>query len=314
MNSKDTQEELHKTIEEIENVKNVKKHYEKTAAELKAAYKQLEKYERNLDKEYKDWQQLESMSVKSLFHKVLGSKEEQIEKERQEYLQASLKYNEVKKTVDILEYERSLLEKKLVDVTLLQNKLKTLKKRRAQELISSKSPTGAELREILKKSDKQIVLRNELKRSVISGSQAAKALEQMLAFLKQAKDWGNWDMMGKGRMASYNKHDAIDRAKDSAYQAKHLLNRFQQELYSLGAGSFSFDIRLDSLSSFTDIFFDNLISDWIIQQKIKNALSNVYSVKDKINRIIQSLESDLLKVDQNLKALEAAKERIILTS
>ncbi len=314
MNSSETQIELHKTIEEIENVKNVRKHFDQTNSELKKAYKDLDKYERILDKEYNDWQQLESMSVKSLFHKVLGSKEEQIEKERQEYLQASLKYNEIKKSVDILEYEKGLLEKKLIDVTLLQNKLKTLKKRRTQELMSSRSPRGAELREILKKSDKQIVLRNEVRRAITSGAQAAKSLEQMLAFLKQAKDWGNWDMMGKGRMASYNKHDAIDRAREAAYQSKHLLNRFQQELYSLGAGNFSFDIRLDSLSSFTDIFFDNLISDWIIQQKIKNALSNVFSVKDKVNRIIQSLENDLLKVDENVKALESAKEKIILSS
>ena len=137
-------------------------------------------------------------------------------------------------------------------------------------------------------------------------------LEKMLTFLQQAKNWGNWDMMGKGRMASYNKHDAIDRARDSAYQAKHLLNRFQQDLYSLGAGSFSFDVTMESLSSFTDIFFDNLISDWIMQQKVKNALSNVFSVRDKVNRILQSLESDLLKIDENIKTLTAAQEKIIL--
>lgn len=314
MNSSETQQELHRTLEEIQNVKNIKKHFEKTEAELQKVYRQLDKFEKKLDKEYNDWKQLESLSVKSLFHKVLGSKEEQIEKERQEYLQASLKYNEYKKSADILEYEKSLLEKKLIDVTLLQNKLKTLKKQRAKELISSNSPKGAELRQILKKSDKQIVLRNELRRAIKSGSDALKMLEKMLAMLQQAKNWGNWDMMGKGRMASYNKHDAIDRAREAAYHSKHLLNKFQQELYSLGAGNFSFDIRMDSLASFTDIFFDNLISDWIIQQKIKNALSNVFSVKDKVNRIIQSLENDLVKVDENVKNLEAARERIILNS
>jgi len=314
MNSKDTQTELHKTLEEIQNIKNVRKHFAKTNTELAKAYKELEKFEKLLDKEYNDWKQLESLSVKSLFHKVLGSKEEQIEKERQDYLQASLKFNGIKKTVDILEYEKSLLEKKLVDVTLLENKLKTLKKQRTQELIRSSSPSGQELKEILKKTDRQIIIRNEIRRAVKTGSDASTMLERMLTFLQQAKNWGNWDMAGKGRMASYNKHDAVDRARETAFQAKHNLGKFQQDLYNLGAGSFTFDIRIDSLGSFTDIFFDNLISDWIIQQKIKNALSNVYSVKDKVNRIIQSLDKDLVKVDENLQELESAKEKIIITS
>lgn len=314
MNSKLTQEELHKTLEEIQNVKNVRKHLAQTNSELIRANKALDKFEKLLDKEYNDWKQLESLSVKSLFHKVLGSKEEQIEKERQEYLQASLKFNGMKKSVDILEYEKSLLEKKIVDISLLENKLKTLKKQRIQELIRSNSPSGKELKELLKKIDKQIILRNEVRRTVKTGSDAAKVLERMLAFLQQAKNWGNWDMMGKGRMASYNKHDAVDRARETAFQAKHVLGKFQQDLYNLGAGSFTFDIRIDSLSSFTDIFFDNLISDWIIQQKIKNALSNVFSVKDKVNRIIQSLQNDLKKIGVNLQELEAAKEKIVLNS
>jgi len=314
MKSKDTQIELHKTLEEIQNIKNIKKHFAKTNSELTKAYKELAKFEKLLDKEYEDWKKLESLSVKSLFHKVLGSKEDQIEKERQEYLQASLKFNGIKKTVDILEYERSLLEKKLVDVTLLENKLKTLKKQRTQELVRSNTPSGKELKELLKKMDRQIIIRNEVRRAVNTGSDGAKILESMLSFLQQAKNWGNWDMMGKGRMASYNKHDAVDRARETAFQAKHVLGKFQQDLYNLGAGSFTFDIRIDSLGSFTDIFFDNLISDWIIQQKIKNALSNVYSVKDKVNRIIQSLNKDLVKVDQNLNHLNEAKEAIIISS
>ena len=78
MNPNDTQKELHKTLEEIQNVKNVRKHLAKTNSELSKAYKGLSKFEKLLDKEYNDWKQLESMSLKSLFHKVLGSKEEQI--------------------------------------------------------------------------------------------------------------------------------------------------------------------------------------------------------------------------------------------
>ena len=49
-------------------------------------------------KEFEDIENLEKLGMKALFYKVLGSQEEQLEKERQEYLQASLKYDQVRKT------------------------------------------------------------------------------------------------------------------------------------------------------------------------------------------------------------------------
>lgn len=309
------QENLKATIAEIQNLKRVRKHYEKTQIDLDSAYDQLDLLADQLDKEYQDLKQLENLSMKSLFHKVLGSKEEQIEKERQEYLQATLKYNAFKKNVEILEFEKTVLEKKLGDVSLLENKLKTLKKEREKELLRSGSEIGNKLLILHKKEDSIELLTKEFSEAIAAGSKSVQVIEKMMHFLEQARNWGNWDMMGKGRMASYNKHSAIDNAREVSYSAKHLLDRFQQELYDIGGpGNYNFNIELNSLQNFTDIFFDNLISDWIMQQKIKNALANVNSVRDKVVRILQSLNSEQRNFEKQLSQINHQKEQLILSS
>ncbi|HAK42313.1 MAG TPA: hypothetical protein DCM59_05845, partial [Clostridium sp.] len=55
--------------------------------------------------EDKDVKKLESLSITSIFYSILGSKEKQLEKERQELLAARLKYEECAKSVLDLEKE-----------------------------------------------------------------------------------------------------------------------------------------------------------------------------------------------------------------
>lgn len=305
---------LQETLQEIQNLKRVQKHLEKINLELSSAYQELDRLADRLEKEYQDIKDLENLSMKSLFHKILGSKEEQMEKERQEYLQATLKYNEFKKSLEILEFERTVLVKKLVDTTFLESKLKTLKKQREQELLNSGTPISQKLKKLHIQLDKLEIRRKEFTDAILAGQKASAVIDKMLHHLEKAKNWGDWDMVGKGRMASYNKHSAIDQARESSYNAKYLLDRFQQELFDLGTDHYNFNLQLNNLQNFTDIFFDNLISDWIMQQKIKNALANVYAVRDKVDRIIRSLELDLDENTVELQTIRKEKEAIVLSS
>ena len=58
-----------------------------------------------LKDEDKDVKKLESLSITSIFYSILGSKHQQLEKERQEMLSARLKYDECCKSVLALERE-----------------------------------------------------------------------------------------------------------------------------------------------------------------------------------------------------------------
>lgn len=310
-----TEVKIKEVLEKLVELKKVESHYKNTIAQLDDSYKQLDNLHDILEKEYQDVKELEGMSMKSLFHKVLGSKEEQIEKERQEYLQASLKYNDFRKSVELLEYERDLLKNKITDITVYENKLNSLKLIREKELLMSDSALGRELMKIVHVLDDLVSHHKELTEARIAGNNAIVQIKTLIDHLRKAKDWGSWDMMGRNnRQAGYYKRSAIDYAREASSQAKHHLNIFQKELLDIGERNHNFDIDLGNFNSFTDIFFDNLISDWIIQQKIKNALNNVGGVYDKVTRLLQSLDHKIESVKAEQIKYQEAKDRIVLSA
>jgi len=92
--------------------------------ELNTKKQQLNDLEAKMLHEHGDVEELEKMSVKSVFRKILGDKEAQLEKERQEYLHAFMKYEEFKKTLDILEYEKGILQEKVANATDVSAQIK----------------------------------------------------------------------------------------------------------------------------------------------------------------------------------------------
>jgi len=99
----DFKSQLKETLDQYQSAEKINRHLDKLDRRLTAEGKELGKMALALDKENKDYEELEKLSIRSIFHKVLGSKEEQMEKEKQEYLQASLKYDEAKKAIELLE-------------------------------------------------------------------------------------------------------------------------------------------------------------------------------------------------------------------
>ncbi len=311
----DIHKELKATLIKLEQARKVDRHLADLNQQLQQAYDEQDRLERKLAKEFKDIEKLEKLSVKGLFHTVLGSKEEQIEKERQEYLQVSLKFDEAKKSTELLEYERDLLQKKVSDLANLERKLEGLLKMREKTLIAENTTVGKQILDIVLLIDTH----QEFIRGIIdvkdTGQKALLILEKMEGHLKKARNWGQWDMTGRQRGASYMKHSAIDRARDLSVHVKHLLVRFQKDVRHIyGPEQFNLHIQIDNFSRFTDIFFDNLISDWIIQQKIQNALSSVVTVHDRVARILQSLDGEISKTQDKMAQLEDKRKKLIITS
>jgi hypothetical protein len=76
---------------------------------LAAAQQQLDEQNRILEREQKEYERLEGKSLHSVFYSILGNREKQLEKERQEYLTALLKRDEAAARVSAIESDRSTL-------------------------------------------------------------------------------------------------------------------------------------------------------------------------------------------------------------
>lgn len=306
--------QLKATLEQFREMDKVNRHLDQLNTKLNAEYKNMENLAKVLDREQADVDKLEKMSLKGVFYKILGSKEEQLEKERQEYLQASLKYNELVKSVELLEFERKVLEEKAQKFTGVEAKLKKLMSQRERHLKSGNSVRGQKLLSILAQIEQIQKTEYEIKQAIDAGTAAIQVLAQMAGYLRTARNWGQWDTMNRrGRMSSYVKHSNIDKARRQLAKSQNLLWRFEQELSDVfDTSDLNLKINLESFNGFIDIFFDNLISDWIIQQRIRNSYNNVVAVHDKVKRIILNLQTRINQDQTRIDDLESKRSEILL--
>lgn len=307
------QEQLKTLLEEYEQLLILDTHLEGIKEQIEKTKSELVILDKKLDKELKDIQKLESIGVNSMFHKILGNKEEQLDKERQEFLEASLNFKEKNKSLELLNYEFELLSKKAGQAPLKKKQIDKLKLQRENEILKSEnSGDKSRLKALLEEMDLCIMLNKELEEAKLEGEKCLKMLKIVLSYLKKARDWGKWDMHGS-RRGNYSKNKAIDQAMKNLSKAQFQLDRFARELKDLGRSDIHFQIEASQFNKFTDFFFDNLISDWIVQQKIKSTIASVESSEDNVRRVMMNLDREISSCREKMSKLEREKDEIILS-
>jgi len=302
---------LREKLEEVHSITKVQAHLEKIKDELLAKNKELKTIESQLKKEEKDVISLEGKGVRPLFRKILGDQEKQLEQERQEYLEISLKYNSAKDKIEVLEFEMEILQKKVPNLDKAQKELQILKESREQEILASPSSTQlqTELRFLLKKMDDAVLLRREVREAIDAGAIASQYLVQLANMLKKTLNWGTWgsntyqEMVRRSNMAQANKLVA---------NIQYKLDKFAKEMQDLGEHNMHFKVDREGIGNFTNFFFDNLITDWIIQKKIRHSLNNILMINDKIIRVVQSLNHELKSIESKMNKLQNERDQLII--
>lgn len=304
---------IQKTISQIAALEKVEQHFLSVLEKEELQAKKVDLLEQKEMKELEDVDNLESLSMKSLFHKVLGSKEEQIEKERQEYLQVSLKKKEAVQALEVITFEREVLEKKLVTLDDLRKELTVLKDAREKEILQSPGHLRNELVLNDNKQDKLTYQIGHIQSVMTVGNQVLQSLLVVRGHLKKASDWGQWDMMGRnGRYSDHMKHREIDMATREISRSQIFLENYKQALHNIGYSTNKMILKIEGMGRFVDVFFDNIITDWIIQNKIKAGLNSVESIIDEVKLAQQTLEHEIKKAQQAQVELEAARDQILL--
>ena len=262
-----------------------------------------------LQHEDKDVKKLEALSITSIFYSILGSKHQQLEKERQELLSASLKYEECCKSVLALERELGSYKDSLNSLIGAECEYETALKRKEEFILGLNDGNSQKLLQLMDNIADIKVQKKELKEAIESGETVQIELGRVINSLESAEDWGTWDIVGGGLLATAAKHSHIDEAKEYAHHTKIALIRFQNELSDVDL-TMNIDINIGSFETFADYFFDGLISDWIVQSRINESLDSVQCVSNNVNNVIGSLkekfssvQKKLLSTEENIKSI-----------
>ncbi|MGI6154242.1 MAG: hypothetical protein ACOYJB_10540 [Christensenellaceae bacterium] len=265
-----------------------------------------------LHKEGRDVKKLEGLSLYGLFLTILGSKEEQLEKERQEYLAAKLRYDECRSEINSLKGKVQETIKQLALLEGLEANYRELLAEKETIILSSQCSQAQLLLDLSEELGELKANQKELQEAIDAGNHALVQLQKVQDSLGSAQAWGVWDILGGGLIATTVKHSRIDEARQHAHKAQQALHWFIRELKDVKP-HLQTDINIDigGFATFADYFFDGLIVDWIVQSRINETLDNVKNMINDLSKTLRNLQQELRVVDNRLAEGYKKRQKII---
>ena len=263
-----------------------------------------------LEKEQGDVEELERMSLVSFLARIQGDLESRKAEERREAAMAKARY-------DAAKWDLEDLDRRLRDFAQEKESLKGLEKQ-YQALLDEKeavlrSQGGAQaqrLGQLAQEQERAAGELREIQEAIQAGLAAQRALEEMSGDLSGAENWGVWDMVGGGIMATFAKHGCLDDAQDAAYEARRALSRFRTELADVRDMELP-QVQIGEFATFADYFFDGLFADLFVQSRIREAQEQVEAVTQRVERLIVRLRDERENLEEKQGQLDWERERLL---
>ena len=134
------------------------------------------------------------------------------------------------------------------------------------------------------------LMNQEIREAIDAGERALISLRAAQDKLNSARNWGIFDMIGGSFFSSLMKRSQIDGASEYMAQAQLDLRRLQKELRDIQV-PMDLKIEVSDFLSFADVFFDNLLVDWMVQNKIAEARGQVEDAIVRVESILMDLRN-----------------------
>jgi len=282
------------------------KRYDNLRTSLRQLKIGLEASRQILEKENLDVEKLEGKSFKAIMETILGRYDETLKKEQEEALNAKMKYDRIVNEKNRMEREIDKLELNLLDYDSINAKYQ-------QELENVKINYGDS--EVYKDYNSRLReyrrAHREIQEAITANQNARKAVDLVLESLKSAKDWGTFDVLGGGLIATAEKYSKMDEAKERMNNVSYYLKTLNRELQDIGK-EIEIELEIDGFLKVADYFFDGLIVDMSVQSRIKEACNKVDIGKVKLKQLSSKLNALKLKNEENYNSLEKEFEDVLI--
>jgi chromosome segregation ATPase len=295
----------------IERRKHTESKLQQARQSLQSERKRLADARAILLREEKDVRGLETLTMASILYSLAGRKDEKIDKEKQEFLAAKLKYDQATFAVNVLEADVESMARELTKLGDPQRDLALGLRAKEQLLLSIDDSRAKELADLQEGTGRLKAWRQELQEAIAAGGHARRQLQDVIKSLESARSWGIWDMLGGGVLATGVKHLRIEDAKKQIHDLQQLLHKFNHELADLN--EIGIKLSIGSFQTFADYFFDGLLIDWFVQSKINNSLERAKEQLNRVDGTLQALQEKLRDTESSLANLAARRNQLLTT-
>jgi hypothetical protein len=292
-----------------------KRRLEAMLTELRAQETPLQKKTAELEqvmlRERKDVDRLEGHSLTALFYQMAGKMDEKLELERREYYAARAKYDTCLRELEAIRQDIEATEEDLEDLSDCEKKYAAAMEAKRRAIESTPTLEGETLLNREETLSYLTAQERELLEAIAAGTEALHTTAEIVQLIESAKDWAAFDLLGGGLFADFAKHDKLDDAQQQIGQLQVQLQRFNKELSDVTIRS-NLQISIDGMLRFADFFFDGLLADVAVLEKIKQSLSQVEHTREQILIILRRLHDELEDVHSRTVHIRAEIDTLVL--
>lgn len=271
-----------------------KKHLDTVLNDLRSQRADLEKRVQELDnirlKEQCDVTELEGKSLKKFYYNVVGKLDEQLTKERKEAYEASVKYENAKRELDYVIDRIEECQKELYGLRGCQETYEKTLEEKAEFIKAGGNENAKRIKELEEAVIRLSAQLKELGEAVSAGNQALETARYISDELDSAQGLSTLDIFTDSFLVDMAKHSRLDDAQWQMQQLQVQLRNFKTELADVKISA-EMSISIDGFLRFADYFFDGLISDWMVRDRIEQSRMQITDTITKIISVLNKLNS-----------------------
>lgn len=316
----DTLAQIQELKLQLENIQRAVRYQKELERKLSAERAKLDRLAAEMDKEQQDVTDLEKWSIRDLFVKVLD-REERLEQEKEEYLQAALAYQEGKKEVDLLEFELGVLAEKIALLPGVESELEQLYLAREEELLHQDEDHP--LKAIRQQLARWQQIDRELEEAILRGNNASVMLTEIAQHLNRAKSW----ISNNPQNYSHHTHiisQEIDLARLRLPKLRLEYSKFEQELKEVLSfseldgrphnewdGLRQIQEMVHQLSQFTQILLQGLVRMITLPTQLHQTHTLTDNLRYQTDNNIRWLQLEQGEARQHITHLENEKRNLL---
>lgn len=262
-----------------------------------------------LSREQADVDRLRESSFSQFFLQLFGKMDEKLSKEEREAAEAKLKRDAAAAALDALEREQTEVIHKLVEVADAAQVVSSLMSAKEKWIRMHDDMLWKELEDMSEEAGRLRAMIVEFEEAIRAGLEVEGALGAAEEKLGSAKNWGAYDMLGGGLIATAVKHGRIDEATSYIHHAEDALRRFGKELADLNWRHDTAGPQMSGILKFSDFFFDGLLADWMVQGRINNSLESVRSQNREVGQLIGRLQHEKKQLENQTAMLSNQRQQ-----
>ena len=253
---------------------------------------------------------LEGRSAAAFFAALTGKKTEKTDAARAKADAAQAEYDAAAKELAALTKELRAAEQDCDRLESFDRRYAAAIEEKAAAVMAAGGAEGQALADADTRINGQESRLRELDEAVAAGQKALHSAQDILRALDSAKDWSTVDLLGGSLIFDIAKHDHLNSAQSQLERLKKELRRFGDELNDVHIDA-DFQLNIDGFLKFADCFFDGLLANWTVHDRITQSRERMTEVKSRVSSLLDRLTAERSSASSTLQSARSARRRII---